>query len=251
MYQVEQSEFSQEFKNAWQVAGRHLQKKGGEGINWIRANLNPPMAEHLSFRIGNQLFFVFVEAAEFHYEHGKNLFLKVAHEATATPCLMPMNKRIAIFEPKYSEWGLVHAESGDPIDPATMVSDELIEMSEWELHDFAIQTVKNYLSEKGKNVFSAQSSLHIDPSIWFEESEDAYWVVVRTTKYPEKEAAVPHNIKEIAKSCSRMGKAGYFASVAVANSDDPFDPNAENNGNYLPLYRGHGMFVSFEGLKSV
>lgn len=28
-----------------------------------RANLNPPMAEHLSFRMGNQLFFIFVEAA--------------------------------------------------------------------------------------------------------------------------------------------------------------------------------------------
>ncbi len=44
---------------------------------------------------------------------------------------------------------------------------------------------------------------------------------------------------------------GYFASVAVLNSDDPFNPDAKSNANYLPLYRGHGMFVKFEGLKSV
>jgi len=129
-----------------------------------------------------------------------------------------------------------------------MVSDELIEMFEWELHDFAIQIVKTYLTKQGKDVFFAHSSLHIDPSIWFEESESAYWVVVRTAKYPDKEAMLPPNINEIAQDCAHMGKVGYFASVSLVNSADPFEPDA--NGNYLSLYRGNGMFVRFEGLKS-
>ena len=50
-------------------------------------------------------------------------------------------------------WGLVNAESGVVIDPVSMVSDELIEMFEWELHDFAFQIVKTYLTKQGKDVF--------------------------------------------------------------------------------------------------
>jgi hypothetical protein len=36
--------------------------------------------------------------------------------------------------------------------------------------------------------------------------------------------------------------------LAIANADDPFDPLAKENGNFLPLYRGHKMFISYEGL---
>jgi len=251
MYQVEQGEPSQDFKSAWQEAGRFIQSKGAEGINWIRATLNPPMAEHLSFRIGNQLFFIFVEAAEFNFENGKKLFLDVSHEANAIPCIMTMNKRLTTYEPMNSGWGLIHAESGHSVDPGLMVSDELIEMSDWEIHDFAIQMVKEHLSKQGKKVFSAQSSLKIDPSIWFEDSKKACWVVVRAVKYPEKEAIIPPNINEISQGCSRMGDTGYFASVVVVNSNDPFDPDAQDNGNYLPIYRGHGINVKFSGLKNV
>jgi len=248
MYQVEQSTPSQEFKNAWQAAGRFLQSKGGKELNWIRSNLNLPMAEHLSFRLGNQLFFVFIEAAEFNFQKSSKLFLDVSREAKATACIMSMEQRLSTYVPCHTGWGLVNAESGVIIDPVAMVSDELIEMSEWELHDFAIQTVKTYLTKQGKDVFSAQSSLHIDPSIWFEESESAHWVVVRVAKYPDKEVVLPHNINEIAQNCAHMGKVGYFASVALANTDDP---DAKSKGNYFPFYRGYGIFVKFEGLKSV
>jgi hypothetical protein len=45
-----------------------------------------------------------------------------------------------------------------------------------------------------------------------------------------------------------MSRVGFFASVTVANADDPFDPSGENA---MPLYRGHGMMVRFEGLELV
>jgi len=73
MHPVEQEKPSQTFVKAWQAAGHHLQKQGQEGINWVRADLNPPMAEHLSFRIGNQLIFIFVEAAEFNFQQNPQL----------------------------------------------------------------------------------------------------------------------------------------------------------------------------------
>lgn len=250
MCQVEQEEPSQSFKRAWQAAGHHIQQQGQGGVNWIRANLNPPMAEHLSFRIGNKLFFIFVEAAEFNYEIGKDLFLNVAKEATAIPCIMPMTE-LSEYQPSISGWGLIHADTRKQINPLELVTEEPIEVSDWELHDFAIQIVKSSLEKEGKNVFSAQSSLHIDPSIWFEELGKAYWVVVRAVRYPDKDTSIPKNINEIKANCVRMGKVGYFASVAVANADDPFDPMAKENGNYMPIFRGHAMYPRYNGLIKV
>ena len=47
-----------------------------------------------------------------------------------------------------------------------------------------------------------------------------------------------------------MGFLGHFASVGVASADDPFDPNAIRNGNFVPLFRGYEMHISYEGLRS-
>jgi len=74
MYAVEQREPGQEFKRAWQAAGRHLEKENGAYLSWLRDTLNPPIAEHLSFLMGNQLFFVFIEFSEFKYMECKYIF---------------------------------------------------------------------------------------------------------------------------------------------------------------------------------
>lgn len=169
----------------------------------------------------------------------------MAKEAAAIPCRMPMAEHVAEFKPSAYGWGLIHAETGETINPLELVSEQKIEMSDWELHDFAIQIVKDQLGKEGKKVFSKQSSLHIDPSIWFEESDVPYWVVVRAVRYPASEAKQPANIQDIKANCAQMGKAGYFASVAVMNTDDPMV------GKPLPLYRGNGIIVNYKGLEQV
>jgi hypothetical protein len=39
--------------------------------------------------------------------------------------------------------GLVDAQTGRPINPVALVNDELIEMTDWELQDFAVQIVRD------------------------------------------------------------------------------------------------------------
>lgn len=251
MYPVEQSPPSDDFKNAWSAAGQHIQKQADSGLSWLRATLNPPMAEHLSFRIGNQIFFIFIEAAEFSYPQGKELFDKVCLEAYAIPCLMPMKNWFGKWKPSNSGWGLVHTKSNKVINPLDYVSNELIELTDWELHDFAIQVVCSHLEKEGKKVFSKQPSTEIDPSIWFEDSSGTHFVVVRSARYPAIEALAPSNISDIKQGCAQLSKSGYFASVVFASSEDPFDPEAKSNGNYLPIYRGHGVFPKFPGLKAL
>lgn len=88
----------------------------------------------------------------------------------------------------------------------TPLSDELIEMNDWELHDFAIQVVKDSLNNEGKKIISTQSSMDIDPSIWFEEEGEYFFVVVQATRFPDRRAAMP----EIMAGSACMGKKVFL-----------------------------------------
>ena len=68
--------------------------------------------------------------------------------------------------------------------------------------------------------------------------------VVRGVRYPAKEASLPHNIEGIMEYCEQKTESGYFGSVRVANADEAFDPD----GGGMPLWRGHGLMVGFDGL---
>ena len=62
MFDIEMHEVSKEFSRCWQAAGRHLQARTGDGqLGWLKADLTPPFLEHLSFRMGNQLYFIRIE----------------------------------------------------------------------------------------------------------------------------------------------------------------------------------------------
>jgi hypothetical protein len=249
MYEVEQEPFPEEFQQAWSCAGKHLDRMAGPGLQWLRAWLTPPVAEHLAFRMGNQIIFIFVEVDDWWTfdPEANRVFLDVAREANAVPCLMPMQLRAGTYVPALPAWGLKHALTGHVVDPVALVSDERIEMTDWELHDLAVQIVRDQLHAQGKKLWSWQSALQIDPSLWFEDEEGPAWVVIRAARYPEREAAVPGNIEAIRDSLAQVTRRGFFASVAVANAEDPFDPAI----GPVPLWRGHGMHVRFTGLQEV
>lgn len=149
------------------------------------------------------------------------------------------------YEPVHNGWGFIDPYSRKSIDPAEQVSDELIEMSDWDLHDFGIQVVRRRLQDSGHQIRSWQSSMHFDPSIWFDDGSEN-WVIARSVRYPTLVADRPVNIDELVASFSKSGARGFFASVGVANSNDPFDPTGNNA---MPLYRGHPLAVRFTGLE--
>jgi hypothetical protein len=125
--------------------------------------------------------------------------------------------------------------------PPDLVDDSLVELSDWELHDFAIQMVRRHLEEERAEILSWTGDPGIDPSLWFTRDGRREWVVVRAVRYPSAGAKVPDNIDSIAASCFSQADGGSFASVAVANASEPG----------APLWRGHGYTVSFKGLTPV
>ena len=123
-------------------------------------------------------------------------------------------------------------------------------LTDWELQDLAVQVFRERIAKDGHQLMSWNGDPRVNPSVWFVgASGGPEWVLVRAVRYPEKEATEPENMTELKSHFDKMGFSGHFASVAIASADDPFDPDAERNGNFVPLYRGCGMHIRYEGLR--
>ena len=254
MHDIQMAEVSNEFARCWQAAGVHIQNQAqGPLQSWLRAHLNPPFLEHLSFRLGNQLFFIQLQDVDGVLEAPGNLggLLSVADGCQGHACFMPMQKVAGEWRCVVTGWGLIDARTERTVNPVALISDERIEMSDWELQDFAVQVVRSQLEKDGRQLMSWQGNPSVDPSIWFVGDKGPEWVVVRTARWPERDAAVPKNISEIASKCLHIGNTGHFAVVRATNSNDPFDPQAKISGNYIPLFRGDGISVGYNGLKLI
>jgi hypothetical protein len=242
---------SDDFAECWRAAGGHLQKQAEQGphLYWLRCHVNPPFLEHLSFRLGNQLFFVRIEDVD----HGISIpgarqgLLAIADGCIGHPCIMPMRRGGGVWSPVSPLWGLIHARSGEHVHPPALITDDLIEMSDWELHDFAVQIVRDQLVKEGRKIMTWVSHPGIDPALWFHGDTGREWVIIRAARYPVR-ADPPANWQQIAERCARLGKVGHFASVSVARADEAFDP--EHKAPVTPIWRGHTLVVKYIGLET-
>ncbi len=241
MYEIDMHEPSEAFARAWQAAGLHIQNQGQGAVSWLRAHLNPPFLEHLSFRLGNMLFFVRIEAEGLDVPGGRRGLERVALGCNGNPCLMPMRLTGGTWKPVIPGWGLLDVRSGHVVDPPALISNQPVEMTDWELHDFAVQVVRSDLEQKGHQLMSWAGDPEINPSLWFVEGQGPAWVVVRAARYPMREAKAPSNWQAIADGCAHMSRTGYFASVSVACMD--------SMGAGGEIWRGHGLTVQYEGLQ--
>ena len=254
MHDIHMAEVTEDFARCWHAAGLRIQNQAQGPIqSWLRAHLNPPFLEHLSFRLGNQLFYLQLEDVDGHLETPGNPegLLAIADGCAGYACVMPMRKVGTDWEPTEPSWGLLDARTRKPINPAALISDEKIVMTGWELQDFAVQVVRDQLAKEGRKLMSWNGDPGVNPSIWFVGDAGPEWVVVRAVRYPASEADIPNNLAEMKAHFNKLGHSGHFASVSMASVDDPFDPDAVTNGNFVPLYRGHEMHVRYEGLQKV
>lgn len=247
MHVINMAEITEDFARCWKAAGLHIEKQLQDKFHgWLRCNLTPPFLEHLSFRLGNQLFFIHLVDVDGLLETPSSLngLLAIADGCKGHACLMPMRKRGNDWQPSEIGWGLIEARTYAYINPVELVSDEKIKMTEWELHDFAVQVVRQDLVQQGREMMSWQGNPEVKPSIWFVGDNGPEWVVVKCLSHP----SVHEGIIETLSTLELPSAKGNFAIVTVANANDPFDLDAINNGNFELLYRGEGMMVKYEGL---
>ncbi len=253
MIYIDDQEITNQFAEMYQAAGSYLNKQVQDGIHfWLKAKLAPPFLEHLSFRLGNQLFFIRLEdvAGKVNIPANINGLFSIADECEGHACLMPMEKKFfGGWQPAIAGWGLIDARTGNTIDPIALITDEKIVMTDWEVQDFAVQVVRDDLIRKEYQLMSWQGSPHVNPSIWFiGDTGGLEWVVVRFSRNSKKKpASRPDNLAEIAQGFSHMSDIGHFAPVYPANANDAFDPLI---GTIKPLYRGCQLLVKYKGLES-
>ncbi|MDP2129661.1 MAG: hypothetical protein U0975_11540 [Erythrobacter sp.] len=69
MQEFTKAEPSHDFLAMWNAAGNHIQSFFQDGLqSWLKVDPRPPFLEHLSFRLGNQVFFLRVEDIDEHTE---------------------------------------------------------------------------------------------------------------------------------------------------------------------------------------
>ncbi|MFN3989182.1 MAG: hypothetical protein ACK4IS_02865 [Erythrobacter sp.] len=244
MHEITMAEPSRDFLAMWQAAGNHIQSFFQDGLqSWLKVDPRPPFLEHLSFRLGNQVFFIRVEDVDegASVPGNREGLLKVAEGWNGYPCLMPMRQTLRGWEPDHPGWGMIDLRDGKRINPSMLVTDEPVAMTDWELLDFAVQIVRNDLKERGFEIMSSHSNPQVDPNIWFvaDMAKGPEWVVVRAARSPERQAERPANLHAIARDAAHMSRYGHFASVGFASIDDP-------EGH---LWRGHGATIAFDGLE--
>jgi len=236
-------EITEDFAFCYQIAGRHLSKQS-DTILWIKTSLAGPSLEHLSFRMGNQMFFIQIEGVDNNLAcpGQREAFLEKAKSWNAHALIMPMKKIGAKWEPFLPNWGLEDAITGKPVIPPALITDQEIEITDNELHDFAILVVKNLLIKEGKTIISSQNDPKINPSIFFDDEKGkTSWVIVSADRYP-RTATRPDDIEEIAQYRQLVKYSGYFASVSVVSADNP---------KLGRLLRGEGYNVKYQGLEAI
>ncbi len=244
-YDIAMPDVSDEFVRCWRSAVKHINTHAQGSLGWLKCWLRPPYLEHFSFRMGNQVFFIRIEDVENRIDLPGTIngLQNIANGWAGVSCLMPMRYTMASWAPANPGWGLIDANTGKAIDPVAKITEEKIEMTDWELHDFAVQVVRDYINSKpGCEVTNSQGNPEVDPAIWFDGPQGLEWVVVRVARIPA-EPLLPHNIREISAYCAKQGHPkGHFAPVSVISSEPYY------NDSYVPLWRGYGMHVGFRGL---
>lgn len=269
-YQIDPQNPSKEFLRARNEAGVRLQEQFKKfagrvepqhDFRWIKADLTWPSFDHLTFAYKNQVFSVLVDLVQDRRgtltSNEVKRCIDACTENNLVPCIFPVDA--GSFRPLKDGWNLSNPESGASVVPNDCVDDIKVEMSEWELRNFAIQIVRDHIEKNLKgSILSYCDVLGIDPQIWFDDQHgNRCWVVVRNFgKIKGSESAEFTGIE--ARNPQLIPYDGFFAGVSVASSE-PFTvdldaklvPLSKRFDGSAPVYRGDGFYINFKGLERI
>lgn len=252
-YPIDRPDASAIFLRARHIAGEYLEQQielhGGFSytssgyFKWIKAELTYPSFDNFTLAYKNKIFSIAIDIID---NDNKGTLPRSFRERLVLecknhdliPCLFPIKMRD--LSPLYRGWNLIAPFSHEYIDPILLASDELSLMSDWEKNNFAIQIVRNYLSQKKMKLLSFCGLLGIRPQIWFEDSENRKkWVYVKNSQYPSLAKFDGFDVPAAIKVFD-----GFFAGVSfmAIEKKPPSD---------WKMYRDKPVKVNFTGLRLI
>ena len=245
LYIIDRPQESELFLNARNAMGRFIQTKmresGEQGFSWLRADLTSPSFDDMNFAYKNQVFSLLLElkinGRNILDENRKKIFREVCEKNNLLPCVFPMDART--LKPLEKDWNLFHLVTNEAINPLKVATDEKVLMSDWELNNFAISTVMQYINKDGMKIHSYCDAPEITPQVWFEDKNGKpAWVIVKYAKYPTKPSEIIiDNVEQVAATVPQFD--GYVARVAFMPADGG------------ECYRKSGYYISYPGLEKV
>ena len=174
-------------------------------------------------------------------------FIQTAEEYGAIPCLMMLDlvtkQPVEIIvgdkiskDGKLSRhgqvyrWGLVNAETLEPVDPNIMKRGKDKPMTDWEKRIFAINFVCERLKEdKGCRILFVDDGVNAEPNIWFRnESGELCWVKIECGT---ESSDVAEPVKVASKTKSFCQGIGYTARVEFTKP--PYRSHHCNDGAWV------------------
>ena len=253
MHEIKTNEISLDFEKCWTAARKHLiATSEGENCRFIRNSLTPILLDHFSFALGNQIFFIHVNDAESQIAPPSTIdgCIYASEMGKGIPCILTMRKISGEhWIPANSGWGLRHATTGELVHPKNFLTNDDIEISDWELQDIGLRRIVEVIEKSGGTIVSFNSDPTVKPSLYFEDEHNTlHFVVLSTSRYPFAPELSEDITTEIKRRTGDLTSSGFKAEITLVSTDDPFDSNAKHNGNYLPLIRGKGYHQKFTGL---
>ena len=249
-HDIKVGEFSDEFLACHVDIFNKYNQLGQGYLQWIKF-VSVPTPIHLSFRFGNQVFFVHFQDINNELDAPGHMegFLGICERYKCFACTLPIQKSLKGWTMVNTGWGLVDAITNKVLDPFSLVSDEKIEMSEYEIHEIGVSHVHETFLEKtmGYKVTSWFKDLGIYPSVTFinDHGEECHvFVGVSHSSEPYKKIDIYLDLMEAALSRRPETKI-YFARVHVVNSNDDF------KSPKMTLYRGHPTSCGMTHLQSI
>lgn len=220
------------------------------GAQWLRADFNKNAFDNLNFMYKNTVFSVIIDIQN---KNGKSFLPdrvrvqqeKMAKKYNFVPCKFavvvndPYKLDLSQTRPKSQGLNLLHTLTNEIIVLDDFVDDKKKELSEWELHNFAVKYAVRYLEGNGYDILSFQDNIGIDPQIWIrDKSGNKAWVIVRYEINKEK-VNLPKNLNELIRK--GFSNNGYFFGGVI---------NTPDKKSYK-LYRGDNLSISISGFENI
>lgn len=121
-------------------------------------------------------------------------------------------------------------------------------MNTEDLHFLGIKVVYKDLVDKGYKVLNVRKETDVNPQILAMKDDKRYFIVVRTTPYPEMGILIPTLAAEVLHHATKHDAICKFASVGIANANGETEEDMAKpvvGGEYYINYKGLQDFPSY------